>query len=143
MYSYMEQQEQQEQQRTERLISGLSLYLLSGGAAFGLEVLVYMDRGWKQGLAWWLVKLPLAGTWLIAPYAGLSALIIKKTHNLRQRVVLLFGSLGVTIFGITIFFDGFFVHRDPRSWILYVLVPIYQWIAVGGSAALRYAIGKR
>lgn len=135
--------EQPEQQRVDKFVSGLSLYLLSGGAAFGLEVLIYVDKGWQQGINWWLLKLPLTGIWLIAPYAALSAIILKRSNSLRQKVVLLFGSLGLTVFGITILFEGFFVHRDPRSWILYVMVPIYQWVAAGGAAALRYAIGKR
>lgn len=132
-----------EQERAGKIVRGLLLYLLSGGAAFSLEVLVYVDKGWTQGLSWWLTYFLGIGLWLIAPYAGMSSLVVKLKHTLRQEIVLLFGSLGMVVFGITILFDGFFVHRDPRSWILYILVPLYQWIAMAGAAALRYSIGKK
>lgn len=134
---------EQEQEKTSKIVRGVSLYLLSGAAAFSLEVIVYADKGWKQGLAWWFTRFLGIGLWLMAPYAGMSALIVKLKHTLRQEIVLLFGSLGIVAFGITILFEGFFVHADPRSWILYVLIPLYQWIAVAGAAALRYSIGKQ
>lgn len=135
--------EELDNEKTTRIIRGLSLYLLSGGAAFSLEVIVYADKGWKQGLAWWLTSFLGTALWLMAPYAAMSALIVKLKHTLRQQIVLLFGSLGIVFFGITILFEGFFVHQDSRSWILYVLIPIYQWIAAAGAVALRYAIGRQ
>ncbi len=135
--------EELENEKAARIVRGLSLYLLSGATVFSLEVIIYADKGWQQGFAWWCTKFAGTGIWLMAPYAGLSALVVKMKHTLRQQIVLLFGSLGIVIFGISILFEGFFVHTDPRSWILYVLIPIYQGIAVGGAAALRYAIGKK
>lgn len=140
MYGPMEEVEHE---KAGKIVRGLSLYLLSGAAAFSLEVIVYADKGWRQGLAWWLTRFLGIGIWLIAPYAGMSALVVKLKHTLRQQVVLLFGSLGIVVFGMSILFEGFFVHADPRSWILYVLIPLYQWIAVAGAAALRYAIGRQ
>jgi len=135
--------EELENEKAAKIIRGLSLYLLSGATVFSLEVIVYADKGWKEGLAWWGTRFLGIGVWLMAPYVGMSALVVKMKHTLRQEIVLLFGSLGVVIFGISMFFEGFFVHNDPRSWILYVLVPIYQWIAVAGAAALRYSIGRK
>jgi hypothetical protein len=132
-----------EQENASKTVRGLLLYLLSGAAAFSLEVIVYAGKGWEQGPSWWFTSFLGIGLWLMAPYAGMSALVVKLKHTLRQEIVLLFGSLGIVAFGITILFDGFFVHRDPRSWILYLLVPLYQWLAMAGAAALRYSIGKR
>lgn len=135
--------EELENEKAGKILRGLSLYLLSGAAAFSLEVIVYANKGWKQAIAWWFTTFLGTTLWLIAPYAGMSAMIAKLKHTLRQEIVLLFGSLGIVVFGITILFEGFFVHNDPRSWILYVLIPLYQWIAVAGTAALRYSIGKK
>lgn len=135
--------EDQEQLRIEKIIRGMSVYLLSGAAAFSLEVVVYVGKGWLERPYWWLTTFLGVGIWLVAPYAGLSALILKKKHTLRQLVLLLFGSLGIVAFGIFILLDGFFVHNDPRSWIIYVLVPIYQWIAVAATAGIRYSIGLK
>lgn len=135
--------EELENEKAGKIVRGLALYLLSGATAFSLEVIVYADKGWKEGLAWWCTRFLGIGVWLMAPYAGMSALVVKLKHTLRQEIVLLFGSLGIVIFGISMLFEGFFVHYDPRSWILYVLVPIYQWIAVAGAAALRYSIGRK
>ena len=135
--------EELEHEKAGKIVRGLSLYLLSGATAFSLEVIVYADKGWKEGLIWWCTRFLGIGAWLMSPYAGMSALIVKLKHTLRQEIVLLFGSLGIVIFGISILFEGFFIHYDPRSWILYVLIPIYQWIAVAGAAALRYSIGRK
>jgi hypothetical protein len=135
--------EELENEKAGKILRGLSLYLLSGAAAFSLEVIVYADKGWKQGAAWWFTTFLGIGLWLMAPYAGMSAMVVKLKHSLRQEIVMLFGSLGIVAFGISILFEGFFVHNDPRSWILYVLIPLYQWIAVAGAAALRYSIGRK
>jgi len=135
--------EELENEKAGKIVRGLALYLLSGATAFSLEVIVFTDKGWKEGLYWWCTRFLGIGIWLMAPYVGMSALVVKLKHTLRQEIVLLFGSLGIVIFGISILFEGFFVHYDPRSWILYVLVPIYQWIAVAGAAALRYSIARK
>jgi hypothetical protein len=130
-------------ERARKICSGLILYTLTGGAAFSLEVLVYADRGWTQGPAWWAGTFLGIGFWLIAPYFALSWAILKRENSLRQLILILFFTLGVVFFAMTIFFEAFFVHRDPRSWIVYALVPIYQWIAIGGALGLRHAIGRK
>ncbi len=135
--------EHDEQIKVEKICKGLAVYLLSGAAAFSLEVIVYIDKGWNQGPSWWLTLFLGTSTWLLAPYVGMSWLILQKKHSLRQYILMLFGSLGVTLFGIVMLLDGFFIHHDERSWIIYVLVPIYQWIAFGATASIRYAIGSK
>lgn len=126
----------------ERLLKIGALYLLSGAAAFSLEVVVYADKGWHLGIKWWLATFLPVTLWLLAPYTGLSSILLKKRHTLRQLTVLFFGSAGIAAFGIVTIFDGFFVHVDPRNKVIFWVVPLYQWVAIAGTAALRHAVGR-
>jgi hypothetical protein len=130
----------EEHEKIIKITRGLAVYLLSGAAAFCLEVVVFTDRGWELPISWWYTNfLPLA-LWLVAPFFYMSYLILKKKNNLRQYILLLLSSIGQNVFTILLFLDAFFVHKDPRSWIIYILVPVYLWIAIAITASLRYAI---
>lgn len=119
-----------------------ALYLLSGAAAFSLEVVVYADKGWLLGAKWWLQFFLPVTLWLMTPYMGLSSILLKMEHTLRQLIVLFFGSAGIAAFGIIMLLDGFFIHIDPRNKVIFWVVPLYQWLAVAGTAALRHAVGR-
>ncbi|MBI2353820.1 MAG: hypothetical protein HYV06_02125 [Deltaproteobacteria bacterium] len=135
--------DEQDKEKLERMIRGVSLYLLSGAAAFSLEVIVYSDKGWLQGGGWWLRSFLPPALWLLAPYLGFSSILLKMKHNLRQLIVLLFGSAGTAVFGIAMMLDGFFIHTDPRNRVIFWVVPIYQWLALAGTTALRHAVGRK
>lgn len=126
----------------ERFLKLGALYLLSGGAAFSLEVVVYADKGWLLGWKWWVGFFLPVTLWLMAPYTGLSYVLLKKKHTMRQLLVLFFGSVGLAAFGMVTVFDAFFIHIDPRNKVLFGVVPLYQWLAVAGTAALRQAVGR-
>ena len=119
-----------------------ALYLLSGAAAFSLEVVVYANKGWLLGVKWWIQSFLPVTLWLMAPYIGLSSMLLKMKHTLRQLIVLFFGSAGIAAFALVTLFDGFFIHIDPRNRVLFWVVPLYQWLAVAGTAALRHAVGR-
>lgn len=131
-------------ERAVRMVRGTALYLLSGATVFSLEMIIFAGKGWKEGLSWWLVNFAAVGCWLVLPYAGLGMFITrKKNYTLRQEIVHLFGSLGIVLFGVVITLDGFLLHPDPRNWVLYALIPIYQWLAIGGACFLSYAVGAK
>jgi hypothetical protein len=134
--------EEQDGGMLEKFMKVGALYLLSGAAAFSLEVVVYADKGWLLGAKWWIRSFLPVTIWLMAPYMGLSSIMLKKKHTLRQLIVLFFGSAGVAAFGIVTLFDGFFIHIDPRNKVIFWVVPLYQWLAVAGTAALRHAVGR-
>lgn len=126
----------------EKFMSLGAVYLLSGAAAFSLEVVVYADKGWLLGLKWWLQYFLPVTLWLMAPYTGLSYILLKMKHTLRQLIVLFFGSAGIAAFGIIMLLDGFFIHIDPRNKVIFLVAPLYQWLAIAGTAALRRAVGR-
>lgn len=128
--------------KVARMIREGAFYLLSAGIVFSLQLVIYAGKGWQQGLLWWVGNFAGVWGWLIAPYAAMVVLLSKRTSTLRQATVHFFCAAGIVIFGILIFLDGFFVHSDQRNWVLYLLVPIYQWVAIAGAAAISYAIGK-
>jgi hypothetical protein len=134
--------DEQDSGMLEKFLRVGALYLLSGAAAFSLEVVVYADKGWLLGVKWWLQSFLPVTLWLMAPYIGLSSILLKMKHTLRQLLVLFFGSAGVAAFAVVALFDGFFIHIDPRNKVLFWVVPLYQWLAVAGTAALRHAVGR-
>jgi hypothetical protein len=128
--------------RAVKMVRGTALYLLSGATVFSLEMIVFVAKGWKQGFPWWLKYFVGVGGWLIIPYAAMCLLVTRRKYTIRQEIVHLFGCIGIVVFGITMTLDGFLIHPDPRNWVLYVLIPIYQWVAIAGCIALSYAVGK-
>jgi len=131
------------QEKAVQMVRGTSLFLLSGATVFSLEMLIYAAKGWMQGLSWWCSNFAGIGLWLIIPYAAMGIFLTRKKFTLRQEIVHLFGCIGIVVFGVIITLDGFFLHPDSRNWVLYVLIPIYQWIALAGAAALSYAVGRK
>lgn len=105
-------------------------------------MVIYADKGWLLGAAWWLQSFLPTALWVMVPYIALSSILLKMKHTLRQLIVLFFGSAGVVAFGIFTLFDGFFVHLDPRNKVIFIVVPLYQWLAVAGTAALRHSVGR-
>jgi len=133
----------QNSEKLEKMVKGVALYMLSGAAAFSLEVVVYADKGWHLGVKWWITSFLSAALWMLAPYVGLSSILLKMKHTLRQLIVLFFGSAGTVAFGMVMLFDGFFVHTDPRNRVIFWVVPLYQWIALAGTVALRTAVERK
>lgn len=135
--------EEEVNERTVKMVRGAALYLLSGATVFSLEMIVYAAKGWKEGFFWWISTFAGVGSWLVIPYAAMGLFLTRKKYTLRQEIVHLFGCIGIVVFGVAITLDGFCLHPDPRNWVLYVLIPIYQWIAIAGAVALSYAVGKK
>ncbi len=78
----------------------------------------------------WLVSL-VFGAWVVSPYWFLFRTLSKGEPNLvRERAVLLL-SIGLACFGLSIYYDGFFVHLDAQNGLLFLFIPLWQWVAVG------------
>ena len=138
----MEWMEEFDKDRVLGFVKEGSRYLLSFAAVITLELIVYEAKGWRQEWLWWVSTFPLTGAWTIAPYAGLELLLNRRKLTLRQEIIHLLCAVGIIAFGLLIFLGAFFPHVSSNSRMLYLLIPIYQWIGILGAWAISYAICK-
>lgn len=138
----MEWMEEFDKDRAIRFIREGARYLLSFAAIFTLELIVYEAKGWKQGWLWWVGTFAVTGAWVVAPYAGMELLLNRSKLTLRQEIIYLLGAIGIMGFGFLILVGAFFPPISPSERMLYLLIPIYQWIGIAGAWAISYAVGK-
>lgn len=134
--------EEFDKDRVIRFIKETTRYLLSFAAIFTLQLIVYEAKGWKQGWIWWIGTFAVTGAWVVAPYAGLELLLNRRKLTLRQEIIHLLGAICIIAFSLLIFLGAFFPQVSPNSRMLYLLIPIYQWIGILGAWAISYAVGK-
>jgi hypothetical protein len=68
--------------------------------------------------------------WAILPYLSMFIII----HSFSKRIVLI-RTFSAVIFIISIFsayilFDAMFVHPDAQGGLVFIILPIYQWVAL-------------
>ncbi|MCA9429342.1 MAG: hypothetical protein KC940_02420 [Candidatus Omnitrophica bacterium] len=112
-----------------------------GAAIFTLAMMVYAGRGWEEGIGWWLTASGFAMI-AISPYAGLAWMGRKLCRTVRQSLVVLVGTLLVCLVGVGLLIDGFFFNESSMSGLLFIVLPIYQWLAVVAIGGIAYLMGR-
>jgi hypothetical protein len=121
----------------------------AAGALFTLALMLYASQPWSAdgaggGGALLLVPFALAA---LSPYAILAWLANRaRAGTLASWAVLVIAVL-ITVPAIWIYVLGFIVEPDAQSGLLFVFIPIYQYL-VGGAglivtAIARAVLGKR
>ncbi len=103
--------------------------IAASAAFFTFLMLIYAGRGWEQGIGWWGGTC-LFGAWAISPYLGIVGFSRTSDENKKQRITRLVGLTLIVAFGVLIIIDGFFIHSDAQNALLFVFVPIYQWVGI-------------
>lgn len=67
--------------------------------------------------------------WAVGPYVLLLFLGRSGQTTRGQSIVYILGSLAVATLGLAIYYDGFFVNSDAQSGLLFIFVPIVQWMS--------------
>jgi hypothetical protein len=129
------------EKRVRRLIA-LAVITLLGAAVFTLGVMIKAGEGWNQGFAWWLGFFAF-GAWAVSPYAAMAVMSLAMKRTLPQSLVFLLGCLLVTGFGGVVLIDGFYIHHDAQNALLFVFLPIYQWIGVAATFVIGLWVAKR
>ncbi|MEE9523684.1 MAG: hypothetical protein V3V59_02920 [Thermodesulfovibrionales bacterium] len=123
-------------------ITGIFLTALSVLASvITLSLMVYAGQGWEQGIVWWLGFLAF-GIWAISPYCFMTISHYLLINNNKQSIVFLVSSILIILFGMFIYYDGFFIHIDAQSALLFIFIPLYQWIGCGISLGLAKLISR-
>lgn len=116
----------------QRIIS----ILLIGSAVYTLGLMIYVGSGWEQITD--LLFDIVFGVWAVAPYCYLLVRNRKQSESIRELLILLIGSVLITVLGLFVLYDGFFIHPDAQSGLLFIFIPVYQWIGCGIIAILTW-----
>jgi hypothetical protein len=67
--------------------------------------------------------------WAVSPYM-LLALLVRSAHTRAARVGVLLVTLLAVIFGVAIFVDAMYLHLDAQSALVFLFVPLWQWVGL-------------
>lgn len=79
---------------------------------------------WNDGQ----VAMALFTLWAISPYGGFMALTLRRRRSQAVSWILAGGALVAVLFGVGALVDGFIVHLDAQSGLLFIFVPLWQWV---------------
>ena len=79
--------------------------------------------------------------WAISPY--LFAIFLTKQSNHHASILIATGvSLILAIGGIFLLIDAMYIHLDAQSALVFIIIPMYQWIILLIAALPIYFINK-
>jgi hypothetical protein len=109
------------------------------GGLVTLALMLYASEPWHADLGRWALVLPFA-VLAVSPYLVLARLARGLSHDVVKSRVLLGVGVFVTAPALWIYARGFLVEPDPQSGLLFVFVPIYQFIAGAFAATAAWLI---
>ena len=114
------------------------------GGLFTLALMLYASEPWHADLGRWALVLPFAAL-SVSPYLVLARLARGLADDAAKSRVLLGVTLLVTAPALWIYWQGFLIEPDPQSGLLFVFLPIYQFIAgaVAGMATWLFVLASR
>ena len=114
------------------------------GGLFTLGLMLYASDPGDTGLSQWAVVLPFA-VLAVSPYLVLARLARGFKRDVAKSRVLLIVTLLVTVPAVWFYVQGFLVEPDAQSALLFVFLPIYQFIvgAVSGMAMWLFVMAFR
>lgn len=83
----------------------------------------------------------LFNLFVVSPYVFLLMRVRRASRQWLPQVILLLGSIGITAFGLAVYYQAFVVAvaRDAQDAILFFMIPAIQWVCsmvVAGLARL-------
>lgn len=110
-------------------ISRWTRFVLLASAALTVGFMLYASRPWENGAAA-LLFLPLFGLWALAPYYGLHQLSREAAGSRAAGLLVFAAAVLAGASAAWLQFTAFVTRPDPQSGLLYVFLPVYQWIFV-------------
>jgi hypothetical protein len=120
--------------------------MVLSAALVTLTLVTYMARPWGDNYAYqslwgyaWLLGIAV---WATLPYLMLLCMAPKASPSKVKKVINLVGTLVVTCGGAALYIDAAFLHRDPQGGLVFIAVPLYQWIALALLAGMHVLFRK-
>ncbi len=117
-----------------------------GGAAFTICMMIYAAQPWGDNYAYKTFSgyLTLVGyaSWAISPYLILTIILRAFRKNKYSTNTAIIGALIIAITSCALLIDAFFIHIDAQNALVFIFLPIYQWVAFLVLALICFAVGR-
>ena len=114
------------------MITRVTRIVLISAAAGCLGLLSYAaDLSSGQNFLWAVGF----GLWVVSPFVFLLHATRRFEGNRTRDVVLLLVSLATALFAAFVYYDAFFVSMDAQSALVFIFVPLWQWVGAAASVA--------
>ena len=117
-----------------------------GGAAFTICMMIYAAQPWGDNYAYknFSDYLTLFGytLWAISPYLILAIILQSFRKNPYSLNVAFYGALLILLSSFALLIDAFFIHIDAQNALLFLFLPICQWLAILILALISFTVGK-
>ena len=123
-----------------------SIRLIALAAALiTLTLMIYMAQPWGdndayQSLSGYVGLLALAG-WANLPYLMIFFLAGKSSKVRAIKVADIIGTLIISS-GVLLYVDAAFLHPDPQGALVFITVPLYQWLILALWAGFHFLFRK-
>lgn len=116
----------------------------AAGAIVTTVLMLYASEPWNTGVGRWATILPFA-VLALSPYLVMARLARRFGRDVVKSRALLAVAILVTAPAIFFYVMGFLVEPDAQSGLLFVFLPIYQFLAgaVAGMAIWLFVSAAR
>ena len=125
-----------------RSLATLSALLPAIALVATIAVAIYMARPWGDNYAYQeiagYIALLLFILWACSPYCYFLANTRNYPDSAPLAVSNLIAALLVCIGGLYLLADAAFIHIDAQGGLIFIFLPIYQWLVIG----LFHGIGR-
>ena len=117
------------------MITRVTRIVLVSAAACCLGLMSYAADLSSGGNFLWAVGFGLG---VVSPFVFLLHATRKFQRNRTRDVLLLLVSLATALFAAVVYYDAFFVSMDAQSALVFIFVPLWQWVGAASSVAALY-----
>lgn len=115
-------------------------------ALITLALLIYMaqpggNNHTYQSFSGYIWLLGFA-VWAILPYLMLFLMAKKVLYSTIKKLIFIIGTLIISIGGVALYVDAALLHRDPQGALVFIAVPLYQWMIVALLAGIHLVVRK-
>jgi hypothetical protein len=100
------------------------------------------DNNTYQSLSGYAWLLGFA-VWATLPYLMIIFLARKAFSFRANNFIVIIGALIISLGGVALYIDAAWLHRDHQGALVFIAVPLYQWIILGLLAVLLFLFRKR
>ena len=129
-----------------KLKQKIGFLIAISAAAFTICTMVYAAQPWGDNYAYktfsdysTLVGFAL---WAISPYLILTIILRGFRKNKYSTNTAIIGALIIAVTSCALLIDAFFIHIDAQNALVFIFLPIYQWVAFLLLALICFAVGK-
>jgi hypothetical protein len=121
--------------------------IVLSAAMITLTLLIYMAQPWGNNYAYqslsgyaWLLSIAV---WATLPYLIILFLARKSFEFKANILMVVIGTLIISLGGVALYLDAAFLHQDPQGGLVFIAVPLYQWIILGFLTGFHFLIRKK